>query len=267
MSEEETVEAAVVEPIQSVRREYPIIHLTELSEMEEEGKDDLPMLYRRLAEVEEAAQQYAHNPQFTRGVLDHTTRARRLLTGASANEAITEMNRAVSMINRAIISDESRDTRWRIFFVNIVWFAALLGLEYTFRSMADSDISLGKFLPDLYQYLWLGMLGGVTASWWGIVRHTRSLAFDPSYGTWYMLKPAMGAIMGGLAVLIIQTALLAISRDAVIDQNHLLLIIAFLAGFSERFSIGIIDKVMSSLLGDSDSARTDAPESGLFRSR
>lgn len=247
MAEEEAAE--VEETVQSGRREYPLIHLAGLSESETEGQDDLPRLYMRLADVEEAAQQFAYNPRFTRRVLDHTARARRLLTGASANEAIAEMNRAVALINRAIISEETRDVRWRIFFVCLVWFGALLGMEYAFRSMADSELSLGKFLPDLYQYLWLGMLGGVTAAWWGMVRHARSLAFDPSYATWYMLKPAMGAITGGVAVLIIQMMLLAISRQAEIDHNHFLLIIAFLAGFSERFSIGMIDRVMSALFG------------------
>jgi len=247
MAEDESAEAA--EPVQADRREYPLIRLAALSDAEAKGQYDLPMLYRRLADVEEAAQQYAHNPRFIRTVLDHTTRARRLLTGASATEAIAEMNRAVALINRAIISEETRDVRWRIFFVSLVWFAALLGMEYGFRSMADSDISLGKFLPDLYQYLWLGMLGGVTASFWGMVRHARSLAFDPSYSTWYMFKPAMGAITGGVTVLIIQMVLLAISPEAEIVHNHFLLIVAFLAGFAERFSIRMIDRVMDAFFG------------------
>ncbi|MDT8323833.1 MAG: hypothetical protein RRA94_06980 [Bacteroidota bacterium] len=237
------------ESVQSVGREYPLIRLTGLSDSEAKGQDDLPLMYRRLAEVEEAAQRFAHNPRFTRGVLEHTAHARKLLTGASANEAIAEMNRAVSLINRAIISEETRDVRWRIFFVSLVWFAALLGMEYGFRSMADSELSLGKFLPDLYQYLWMGMLGGVTASWWGMVRHARSLSFDPSYATWYMLKPAMGAITGGIAVLLIQMLLLAISREGVIDHNHFLLIFAFLAGFAERSSMRLIDRVMAALFG------------------
>lgn len=252
MAEEEAAEAA--EPVQSAGREYPLIHLAGLSDAETKGQYDLPMLYRRLADIEEAAQQYAHNPRFIRTVLDHSTRARRLLTGASATEAIAEMNRAVALINRAIISEETRDVRWRIFFVSIVWFVALLGMEYGFRSMTDSDISLGKFLPDLYQYLWLGMLGGVTASWWGMVRHARSLSFDPSYSTWYMLKPAMGAITGGVTVLILQMLLLAISTQAAIDHNHILLVIAFLAGFSERFYIRMIDRVMSALFGTNGGA-------------
>ncbi len=254
MSEEEQHEAAY-EPQPTGRREFPLIRLTGLSDAEARGGDDLPMLYRRLAEVEEAAQEFAHNPGFVRSVLAHTARARKLLVGASANEAVAEMNMAVSLINQAIISDETKDMRWRIFFVSLVWFGALLGMEYGFRSMADSDLSLGKFLPDLWQYLWLGMLGGVTSSWWGMVRHARSLSFDPSYSTWYMLKPAMGAIMGGVAVLIIQMVLLALSREAKIDHNHLLLIIAFLFGFSERFMLRLIDRVMGALFGGNGSMR------------
>jgi hypothetical protein len=97
------------------------------------------------------------------------------------------------------------------------------------------------------------MLGGVTVSWWGMVRHSRNLAFDPSYNTWYILKPPLGAVMGGIAVIILRTGLLAMNvGDEVAvhpDPNYLLLIVAFLAGFSERFSIRMIDKVMSSILG------------------
>jgi hypothetical protein len=261
MSEDEQHEAEY-EPQPMGRTDFPLVRLTGLSDAEVRGQDDVPMLYRRLAEVEEAAQEFAHNPRFVRSVLEHTARARKLLTGASANEAIAEMNRAVARINQAIISDETKDTRWRIFFVSLVWFMALLGMEYVFRSIGDSELSLGKFFPDLYQYLWLGMLGGVTASWWGIVRHARSLSFDPSYSTWYMLKPAMGAIMGGVAVLIIQMVLLAVSREAIIEHNHLLLIIAFLAGFSERSSLRLIDRVMSALFGGNGSAKDRATDSG-----
>jgi hypothetical protein len=89
----------------------------------------------------------------------------------------------------------------------------------------------------------------VTIVIWGLIKHTVDLDFDTSYFAWYLFKPILGAVMGLIAVLVILGGFIAIQGTAEPAGRLPLYIIAFLAGFSERFSIRIIDRVTTALFG------------------
>ena len=80
------------------------------------------------------------------------------------------------------------------------------------------------------------------------------MTFDRAYVIWYLLKPLLGAIMGVIAVLIVQAGFFALQGDLEIKHPTSLLVLAFIGGFSERFFIQTIDRVITSLLGGEKSA-------------
>ena len=124
----------------------------------------------------------------------------------------------------------------------------VLGLE--FRKLETVSWANAVFGLSYWRYLLMGAAGGVTIVIWGLIKHTIDLDFDTHYLAWYLFKPVLGAIMGLIAVLIILGGFLAIQGTSVPQGSQLpLYIVAFLAGFSERFSIRIIDRVMTAIFG------------------
>jgi hypothetical protein len=93
-----------------------------------------------------------------------------------------------------------------------------------------------------------------------MIEHSANLDFDRAYAVWYWLKPLLGAVMGLVAVLTVMAGLFAVQGKQEIQSEKALYIIAFLAGFSERFFVRIIDKLMTTLLGgDQSSSSTSKP--------
>ena len=109
----------------------------------------------------------------------------------------------------------------------------------------------------------MGALGGLTIAIWGMIEHSSSLDFDRAYAVWYWLKPIIGAVMGLIAVLAVLAGLFAVQGKQEIQSEKALYIVAFLAGFSERFFIRIIDKLMTTLLGGDQPA--SASKSGAAK--
>ena len=101
---------------------------------------------------------------------------------------------------------------------------------------------------------WFGALGGVTIAIYGIYDHIRRRDFDPKFYLWYLCKPVIGGIFGWFAYLVFYLGLIsATGVTTPAPKPQLPFAIAFLAGFSERFTIQLIDKVMGVLLGTPDS--------------
>jgi hypothetical protein len=112
----------------------------------------------------------------------------------------------------------------------------------------------------------MGALGGVTVMIWGMVRHTTELDFDTNYASWYFFKPILGALAGLMSALVILGGFWAIqakssTQEGLAPINPLpLYIVAFLAGFSERFFIRLLDRVITALFaGEPTPAPTRAP--------
>jgi hypothetical protein len=97
---------------------------------------------------------------------------------------------------------------------------------------------------------WFGALGGVTIGIYGIYTHISAKDFDRSFRLWYLCKPVMGAIFGWFVYLVYVVGVISAeagSQKTEIDKPQLAFLIAFLAGFSERFTIKTIDRFMTVL--------------------
>ncbi len=202
-----------------------------------------------ITELTHRAQEFSSNKEFWDRLLALIEGAKTAWADGKKIIAQQYLTEATVLVNRAIGSQALQGVRVRLAFVPLVWCVLLflfqqlvLWLEATFRGFI-------LISPEYYEYIWWGLLGGSTAVLWGIVKHGSDMTFDPAYVIWYLFKPVLGAIMGVVAVILLQTGFLAIQGEGEIRNKAPLVILAFLAGFSERFFIRLLDKVITSVLG------------------
>ena len=155
---------------------------------------------------------------------------------------------AVFMVNRGVECRNNFSLARNLVFTPLLTFLALYIISMLIQKLppVSSTIAMSDYLG----YMITGALGGTTITLWGIVKHTILLDFDDQYILWYWLKPALGAIFGLVTVLILQAGLISLQLETPNIPNTLPLhVFAFLGGFSERFFIRLIDRVMTALFG------------------
>jgi hypothetical protein len=76
---------------------------------------------------------------------------------------------------------------------------------------------------------------------------------------WYICKPVVGAIFGWFVVLVYYVGLVSAQGQADVKTPQVTYAIAFLAGFSERFTIKTIDRLMTVLTGEEDKDKDKGP--------
>jgi hypothetical protein len=141
---------------------------------------------------------------------------------------------------------QSRPPTW-IFVVEIIYLAILVALLIIYGRWS----SLRDWVPDPVGtiplgVLWWGAVGAVTVSLTGIFDHRRD--WDPYYRNWHLARPAIGAVMGGVAYLIFTT--LIRSTDAAVQEKGkpVYYVIAFVVGYREETFRRLIKRVTDVLL-------------------
>jgi hypothetical protein len=155
---------------------------------------------------------------------------------------------ALERIENAEVSLRSNALAWKLLWIEFGYLFLLLGVGYI--AFMWSDFYLWKGLINLSsQTVWYGALGGVTISIYGIYSHIQLRNFDPKYKLWYICKPIMGGIFGWFVYLIYGLGFASVQGKSLdeIKTPQVAYLIAFLAGFSERFTIKMIDKLMAVL--------------------
>lgn len=218
------------------------------------------LLSQRISVVVKDAQGFSSNENFWNRLLKLIENAR---IGISKNDWITaEQNviRAEVLVRRAMNSHDLKPMRIRLAMVPALWLVLLFLIERLVDYLRVIYPSM--YLPggESFQYIWVGMFGGTTIVWWGLVKHAKDLTFDRAFAFWYLLKPPLGAIMGIIVVLAVKAGFFAIQGNTDIRYDIPLLVLAFLGGFSERFFVQLIDRVISAIFGGEASATT--PKSG-----
>lgn len=144
--------------------------------------------------------------------------------------------------------------------VELVYLAVWLVVAYsTYRFpnwwLWDGIISDGTVAA------WYGVLGGITIAMFGIYNHIRLGDFDPRFKLWYICKPIIGGIFGWFVYGLYVIGFVTVQQSDVEIKNPIFIyVIAFLAGFSERFILKMIDKLMA-VITSYDETKVDKEKS------
>jgi hypothetical protein len=118
------------------------------------------------------------------------------------------------------------------------------------------------WLPDpgqVLQIAWFGALGGILANFHGLQRHYDK--WDPSWGNWYLVRPATSALVGTVGYLIyISIVQASITRqDASLNKPTILgYVVAFALGYREEMFRELLQRVVD-LLAAAGGADVEPP--------
>jgi len=169
---------------------------------------------------------------------------------AEAHRAIWE---ATFLVSRALESRASGKFRKCIGWYLALWLLMLGLAGWWLKNYEGQAVAEPFFGFSYWRYLLMGALGGITIAIWGLIVHTANLDFDRHFAVWYWFKPLLGAVMGLVAVVAVQAGLFAIEGQPALKGKMALYLLAFLAGFSERFFIRVIDRVMTAMFSSGQS--------------
>jgi hypothetical protein len=161
---------------------------------------------------------------------------------------------------RAKSSADAEPVAWQLLAVQVACLILILGLGY-FVKRYPSYWLWADIVGNSAKAAWFGALGGVTIGMYGLYTHISTKDFDRSFKLWYLCKPVMGAIFGWFVYLVYYVGVISAqgtAGKAEIANPELAFLIAFLAGFSERFTIKTIDRFMTVLTVGEDPKKTAA---------
>jgi len=212
------------------------------AEFKEKAKD----LFKAL---EERVSRNLNVDAFVRDIFSSINEAKMLLEKDNVSESQQKYLQAVEKVEKAEISNASEPLAWKLLSMEMVFLVVLLATGYLTYQFPDFRLWKGLVNYDI-QTVWFGALGGVTIAIWGIVTHIQARDFDPRYKLWYICKPVTGGIFGWFVCLIFYIGVISVQGMTAADFRtpQLSFAIAFLAGFSERFTIKMIDRLMNVLM-------------------
>lgn len=223
-------------------------------------------IFEAIGKLNGKAKELSSNQHFSTKYLTLISRAQTSATTQGWPDAHTAIWEATCLVNRALAARGATKERHWIGLYALLCFPALCAIGWWLAGVGRETSAVTFFGPHYWRYLLMGALGGVTVMVWGMVRHTIELDFDTDYISWYFFKPILGALAGLMAALVILGGFVAIQATSPAQEgsatiNQLpLYIIAFLAGFSERFFIRLLDRVITALFaGEPTPAPPRAP--------
>lgn len=178
--------------------------------------------------------------------------ARSSLASGKLDDAQAIYTKASAEVDKAEASFRAEPLAWQLFWAELLYLIVILLLGYLTKRYPDYWLWAGLIGLNA-KAAWFGALGGVSIGLYGIYSHIAAKDFDPSFKLWYICKPIVGAIFGWFIVLVYYVGLVSVQgSSADVKSPQVPYAIAFLAGFSERFTIKIIDRLMTVLTTGDD---------------
>jgi hypothetical protein len=184
--------------------------------------------------------------------------ARAQLQSGKLAEARDSHDKVFAAVCRGEASAHAEPMAWNLLWLEVAYLVLILGLGYVVKRYPHYPLWDG-LIGFKSGAAWFGALGGVTIGIYGIYTHISAKDFDPTFRLWYVCKPVMGAIFGWFVFLVYYVGVLSATESVDIKKPELSYLIAFLAGFSERFTIKTIDRFMTVLTsGDDKKDKSDS---------
>jgi hypothetical protein len=202
-------------------------------------------LSNKLEELEKSLAGVKH---FDASTAKRIAEAKRLLADHKENEAEALYTEISLRVHQADASVRAEPIAWRLLSIEIAYLLVLLFFGYAIHRWPVYWLWAGLIGLNSGT-AWFGALGGVAIALLGIYSHVQAKDFDAGYELWYICKPLTGAMFGWFVCLVFRVGIVSVQGPGSPQiQNPLLLYaIAFLAGYSERFTTKIIDRLMQVL--------------------
>lgn len=89
-----------------------------------------------------------------------------------------------------------------------------------------------------------GFVGGATGVLFRVAYPQEAKVAPVRFATWVVAKPVVGMVMGGIVYFPAVSGELALNGKGTIQNVQFLNVLAFVGGFSDRFSIELIDRLV-----------------------
>lgn len=132
----------------------------------------------------------------------------------------------------------------RIILYELIWLSVLLILIPIIIFRFGRFIVLG--VPGEY-YIW-GGIGATISAIYNFIKQTSLRDFDRQFITWYYIKPMLGIITGAVVYFLFMCIIFAMGVEIdPIRPNLLILLACCLTGFSEKFSLEMVESASRSI--------------------
>ncbi|MCO5190933.1 MAG: hypothetical protein M9928_15840 [Anaerolineae bacterium] len=178
-----------------------------------------------------------------------------------ADAAIQSAKRVIALHKQE--QDEQRS--WRIYAILImvvyILLAILLALHPAARVTLDHESKHTTYGVPLRVMFWAG-IGSLAAILYRFYTLREVIRFDIEV-RWLIARPLIGIIMGSMAYLALAAGLILVSSESTSTnpaiRPEIALIVAFLAGFSDRFYEGIVDLLTARFTPNGHTHDDDSP--------
>ena len=197
------------------------------------------------SELEERVKKLEVLDPVTKQIRNLILESKDLLDAQKIKESLEKYQEARISLEGAEISSRANPLAKRLFVLEIVYLLTLLAIAYATYKWPCLGLWKGLVSLDT-KCIWFGALGGVTIGLYGVYSHVSTRDFDPKYRLWYVAKPFIGGIFGWFAYLVYYIGLVSIQgfNSVNVKTPEAVFIIAFLAGFNERFAVKLVDRLL-----------------------
>jgi hypothetical protein len=209
-------------------------------------------LSKRLTDLEDRIRALAPAAGCYADIESQIATARTQLASGKLVDAQAIYDQVAAAVCKAEASAKAEPMAWNLLWVEVTYLVVILALGYFVKRYPDYWLWAGLVGLNA-KAAWFGAVGGVTIGIYGLYTHISTKDFDPSFRLWYICKPVMGAVFGWFVVLVYYVGLVSAQGSKVeVNSPQVPYAIAFLAGFSERFTIKTIDRLMTVLTAGDD---------------
>lgn len=184
-------------------------------------------------------------------ILDKITEALRLSLETAASpakyaRAIEALDVAQNLYDTAI---QEVGLRKRLAYVYgipaLIYMVSLLGMIMWIALKPPSLLSSAPaFLSIPKKILLAGAVGSILRGIWSLWTKVDEMHYRKFWGTWYLLSPFMGALLGGVVYLAFFVGIVTSTLSTTIANPALAILVAILAGFNWEWAQGVLSKAV-----------------------
>ncbi len=139
--------------------------------------------------------------------------------------------------------------RWSYTYGLFVFLWGLAWLGFYLWSLTMGRGYSARVVPPGYEGIWepimWGGLGGVCGIFYSLYWHVAiKRDFDRQYVMWYLVQPILGSMIGMIIYMIVTVGFLTIQGTPTPANPLFMYLLAFIAGFRQRFFLELIDRIV-----------------------